>query len=326
MLKHNLQLRQLGNTGIEVSPVALGCWPIAGLTSPGVTDEQSIATIRACFDLGVNHLDTAFSYGLHGESERLIARAIRGRRDEFVIATKAGQHWDADDTQAHDASPATLRRQCEESLRRLETDRVELLYLHSPDPRVPVAESAGALKRLLDEGKTRSVGASNVTLAQLEEFAAECPLSAFQPPYNMLQRQIEADTLPWCIAHNVAVLVYWPLMKGLLSGKISRDQTYGPDDSRRKYPQYQGDEWRKNQDFLDRLREVARSCGHTVTELVINWTIHRPGITAALCGAKRPEQIRESAGAMGWRLRDEQLAAIDAALAARGTPAVRLIA
>jgi aryl-alcohol dehydrogenase-like predicted oxidoreductase len=322
MLKHNL--RQLGNTGIEVSPVALGCWPIAGLTSPGVTDEQSIATVRACFDLGVNHIDTAYCYGHRGESERLIARAIRGRRDDVILATKGGLHWDAAGNQAHDASPAALRRECEESLQRLETDRVDLLYLHAPDPQVPVAESAGELKRLLDEGKTRSVGASNVSLAQLEEFAAECPLAAFQPPYNMLQRQIEADTLPWCIAHRVAVLVYWPLMKGLLSGRIGRDQTYGPDDSRRKYPQYQGEEWQKNQDFLDRLRDVAHSCGHTVAELVINWTIHRPGITAALCGARRPEQIRETAGAVGWQLGDEQLAAIDAALAVRGTPAVRM--
>ncbi len=124
--------RPLGNTGLEVSEVALGCWPMAGMTSPGTSDAQSIATIEACFDLGINHLDTAYAYGRRGESERLIARALGRRRNEMVIATKCGLHWDPQGNQAHDARPATLRRQCEESLRRLATEHVELLYLHAP--------------------------------------------------------------------------------------------------------------------------------------------------------------------------------------------------
>ncbi|MCX7427514.1 MAG: aldo/keto reductase [Planctomycetia bacterium] len=317
-----MELRPLGNTDIRVSPVALGCWPIAGMTSSGVTDENSIATIRACFDLGVNHLDTAHMYGLAGESERLIARALGDRRDEMVIATKGGLHWDAAGKQARDARPATLRRQCEESLRRLGTDRVELYYLHAPDPNVPVGESAGELRRLMDEGKTRAVGASNVTLAQLEAFAAECPLAAYQPLYNMLQRDIEADTLPWCREHGVSVLVYWPLLKGLLAGRLRRDDVLPENDNRRKYPMFLGREWQKNHDLVDKLREVADAAGHTVAQLVIAWTIRQPGITAALCGAKRPEQIRDNAGAAGWALTPEQVAAIDRALAERGTPEV----
>jgi aryl-alcohol dehydrogenase-like predicted oxidoreductase len=338
-----MNYRPLGKSGIEVSEVGLGCWPIAGLTSPGANDQDSLATIRACFELGINHLDTAYCYGRDGESEKLIGRALRGRRDAMVIATKGGLHWGPDRQQAHDASPATLRRQCEESLRRLGTDHVDLLYLHAPDANVPVAESAGALKQLLEEGKTRSVGVSNVNVSQLDEFAAECPITAYQPPYNMLQRQIEADTLPWCRGHGVAVLVYWPLMKGLLAGKLGRDHVFAESDSRRKYPMFQGREWLKNHDLIDRLREIAtaarptrpklrfgdHSCGAvpgrcpTVAELVINWTIQQPGITAALCGAKRPEQIRETAGGSGWRLTDDQLAQIDQALADRGTPEVR---
>ena len=162
---------------------AAGRWP--AMTSPGANDEDSLATIRACVELGINHLDTAFMYGRDGQSERLIARAVGSRRDEFVIATKGGLHWDADGRMAHDASPETLRRQCEESLRRLGTDRVELLYLHAPDDNVPISESAGALKRLMNEGKTRAVGASNLNVAQLESFSAVCPLAAFQPPYNI---------------------------------------------------------------------------------------------------------------------------------------------
>jgi len=318
-----MQYRPLGNTGIEISGVALGCWPIAGLTSPGVNDADSIATIHACFELGINHLDTAYCYGVDGESERLIARALGSRRREMVIATKGGLHWDEQGRQAHDARPATLRRQCEESLRRLDTDQVDLYYLHAPDENVPIAESAGELKRLMEEGKIRAVGASNCSLDQLFQFQAACPLTAFQPPYNMLQRQIEADLLPWCREHDIAVLVYWPLMKGLLAGALRRDQVFGANDGRHKYPQYRGAEWQKNLELVERLRPIAQASGHTVAELVINWTIHQPGITSALCGAKRPEQIRENAGGSGWRLTDEQQAQIGEALAQRGSGLVR---
>ncbi|MEX0712488.1 MAG: aldo/keto reductase [Pirellulales bacterium] len=318
-----MQLRPLGTTSIQVAPIALGCWPIAGMTSLGVNEADSLATIEACFDLGINFLDTAFCYGRDGQSERLIARAMKGRRSEMVIATKGGIHWDEAGKQAKDGRPATLRRQCEESLRRLETDYVDLLYLHAPDPQVPVADSAGALKELLDEGKTLSVGLSNATVDQLDEFAAVCPLAAFQPHYNMLQREIESDTLPWCRQRNVSVIVYWPLMKGLLAGKLARDHVFQAGDGRAKYPMFQGSEWQKNQDLLDELRAIARDGGRTVAQLVINWTIHRPGITAALCGAKRPDQIRENAQAAGWRLTEDQLARIEAALVRRGTPVSR---
>jgi aryl-alcohol dehydrogenase-like predicted oxidoreductase len=318
-----MNYRPLGNTGLKVSEVALGCWPIAGLTSPGTSDADSIATIRACFDLGINHLDTAYMYGRSGQSEQLIARALGPRRCEMVIATKCGLHWSPEGRNAHDARPATLRRECEESLRRLETDQVDLLYLHAPDKYVPVAESAGELRRLMEEGKTRAVGASNLTVAQLEQFAAECPLAAFQPPYNMLMREIEADTLPWCREHGVAVLVYWPLMKGLLAGKIARDQVFGLDDSRHKYPMFLGEELQKNLDLVDELSAIARTTGHSVAELVIRWTVQQSGITAALCGAKRPDQIRECAGGSGWELAADQLAEIDRVVAARGPADVR---
>jgi aryl-alcohol dehydrogenase-like predicted oxidoreductase len=317
--------RQLGKTNIQVSEISMGCWPIAGMTSPNTVEEEGIAAIRECFDLGINHLDTAYMYGRDGESERLIATALGSRRHEMVIATKGGLHWTpGNNKQQHGAQPATLRAECIESLRRLQSDYIDLLYLHAPDPDVPVSESAGELKRLLDEGKARAIGASNLSVAQLEAFSAECPLSAYQPPYNMLMRQIEADTLPWCREHNIAVLTYWPLMKGLLAGKIARDFVFGTNDSRHKYPMFQGEERQKNHDFVDRLRIIAEAAGHTVAELVLNWTIHQPGITSALCGSKRPSQIRECAGGSGWTLSAEQLAAMDQALADRGLPNMQL--
>lgn len=321
-----MEYRALGSSGIAISAVTLGCWPLAGMTSPGATDELGLATIDECFELGVNHLDTAYMYGAEGESERLIARALRcgqkdSRRDEMIIATKGGLHWDGAE-RLPDGRPETLRRECEESLRRLATDRVELYYLHAPDPKVPVAESAGELKRLLDEGKARAIGVSNVDVAQLEAFSAECPIAAYQPPYNMLQREIEADILPWCREHNVAVLVYWPLLKGLLAGSITRDTVFAESDSRKKYRMFLGREWEMNHDLVDDLRRIAADAGHTVAELVVNWTINQPGITSALCGAKRPEQIRETAAAAGWKLSDQQLAQIDEALKRRGKPDV----
>lgn len=315
-----MELRPLGDTDIRVSPISLGCWPMAGVTSPGANDQDSIAAIRACFELGINHLDTAHVYGRKGESERLIAAALGGRRDEMVIATKAGLCWNEAGKIVNDGRPASLRRQCEESLARLNTDRVELLYLHSPDPRVPLSESAGELKKLMEQGKTRTVGVSNVSLVQLQEFAAVCPIAAYQPPYNMLQRHIEADTLPWCRRHGVAVMVYWPLFKGLLAGKLARDHVFAENDNRRKYAAFNGDEWQRNQDFLDRLRAIARDAGVTVAALVVHWTISQPGITSALCGAKRPDQIRETAAAGSVRLRPEHRARIEQALAERGTP------
>jgi aryl-alcohol dehydrogenase-like predicted oxidoreductase len=314
--------RPLGNSGLRVSPVAFGCWPIAGVTTLDTNEADSIATIQACFDVGINHIDTAYVYGPRGESETLVGRAVVGRRDEMVITTKCGIHYEGS-AMVNDGRPERLRAECEESVRRLGTDRVELLYLHAPDENVPIEDSAGALSALMQEGKTRLAGASNCTIDELEAFAKVCPLTAVQMPYNMLQRDIEQRTIPWCRERNIAVTVYWPLMKGLLAGRLARDHQFHERDSRRNYPMYQGDEWRKNQDFVVRLREAAALSGHTVAQLVINWTINQPGITSALCGAKRPWQIEELAGAMGWTLSREQLAMIDAALAERGTAAAK---
>ncbi len=310
--------RPLGTTGMEVTPVAMGCWPITGITSLGVTEDASLATLQAAFEAGINFFDTAYMYGKAGESERMIARALGDHRDEIVIATKGGWHWKEDGTHARDGRPEVIRRHCEESLQRLNTDVIDLYYLHAPDADVPVADSAGAIRELLDAGKIRAAGASNCDVAQLEEFATVCPISAIQPHYNMLQREIEDDILPWCVARDISVFVYWPLMKGLLAGHLPRNHQFASRDGRQKYPMFQGEEWEKNQDFLDRLRPIAAETGHTLPQVVINWTIHRSGITGALCGAKRPEQIRDTAAAMGWQLTEDQTTRIDQAIADRG--------
>jgi len=316
--------RRIGDTDLQVTPVAMGCWPIAGVTSIDVTEENSLATLQAAVDAGINFFDTAYIYGYEGESENLIRRALGHRRREIVIASKCGLHWGPDRKQRRDARPETIRRECEESLTRLGTDVIDLYYLHAPDPETPIAESAGAIKELLKAGKIRAAGVSNFsTIDQYEEFHSVCTISADQPHYNMLQREIEAERLPWCRAHNVSVMVYWPLMKGLLGGKLARDHQFDPKDGRGKYPIFVGEEWRKNQDFLDRIRPIAEEAERTVAQLAVAWVIQRPGITAALCGAKRPEQIQETAAAMDWTLTPEQLERIDEGIRLRGETASR---
>lgn len=314
----NFPIREIGSTGIRVTPLAMGCWPIAGVTSIDVTEAASRATLAAAVDAGINFFDTAYCYGYDGESERMVGEALGARRDELVIATKGGIHWGPDRKQIRDGRPETILRQCDESLARLGVEVIDLYYLHAPDPHTPVSATAEAFRRLLEAGKIRSAGLSNANTAQLAEFHAVCPLSAYQPHYNMLQREIEAAELPWCVAQGVSVMVYWPLMKGLLAGKLNRDHVFDPRDGRRKYPMFHGEEWQKNQDFLDELRPIATETGSTVAQVVLNWTIQRPGITVALCGAKRPEQIRDNAAAMTWQLTPGQIARVDAAIAARG--------
>ncbi len=315
--------RKLGNSELDISPVAFGTWPIAGVTSLEVNDPDSLDTLRACADLGINFIDTAYCYGPNGESENLLRTAMANHRDDYVIATKCGIHYNAAGQQTQDASPEQIRRECNESLQRLGTDRVELYYLHSPDPQVPVADSAGAIRELIDQGKVRYAGVSNCHLKQIKAFHAACPLTAVQLPYNMLQRDIEQQTIPWCREHNVAVVVYWPLMKGLLAGKLKHHDDLAANDNRRNYPMYQGEEWDRNQAFVDKLRKIAAECNQSVAAVVINWTIQQPGITAALCGAKRRWQLEESAAAMRWQLTENQLQKIEKAIEARGKAAAK---
>ncbi len=312
------QRRRLGNSAIEVSSVGLGCWPMAGMTTIGANSSDSLDTIRAAFDAGINFLDTAFAYGAAGESDAVIAKFLpECERSDLVVATKGGIHWDADGKRVNDARPAVLRSELEQSLERLRTDYVDLFYLHAPDPNVPIAESAGGCRELLESGLARTIGVSNVDVSQLDAFTAECPIVACQPPYNILQRGIESDIIPWCKEHSVSVVTYWPLMKGLLAGKLKRDHQFAEKDSRKNYEVFQGKQWELNQDFVDVLREISRESGHSVAEIVVNWTINQPGITTALCGAKRADQIRETARAMTWSIADGHLQKIQSAFELR---------
>lgn len=293
-----LSQRQLGQSDLWVSPVALGCWPLAGITSGAIADEAAVAVIDAALEAGVNHLDTAYAYGRNGESDRRIAHAIRNRRDEVVLATKVGVFWDQDGAVRRTGSPRLLRQHLEVSLRRLEVETVDLLYFHAPADDAPLAESAGFFREALAEGKTRAVGVSNLSVDQLQAFAAECPIVACQVQYNRLQREMEADVLPWCRARQVSVVAYEPLALGLLTGKFTRDHVFPADDWRRRSPLVTGDAWTSSWDKVERLRPLAAARGCSLAQWAVGWTLTRPGVTVALCGAKRPDQIRETAQAM----------------------------
>lgn len=325
----NTTSRPLGASPVSVGPLGLGCWPLAGMTREGVSREVAVATVRAAIDAGVTHLDTAYCYGEHGESEQAVCEAVGGGRDAVVIAGKCGIHWEPDPAgspprrQVTDGRPERLRAEVEESLRRLGTDRLDLLYLHAPDPAVPIEDSAGELRRLLDAGKARAIGLSNASAKNLARFAAECPLAACQMQFNMLQREIEAEVLPWCVAHGVAVVAYWPLMKGLLAGRMRRGQVFPMSDSRHKYPIFKGVEFERTLDFVDALRPVAERLGHPLANVVLAWTAEQPGITSVLFGATSPDQASDNAGALCCDLDTAARDAIQAAIEARGPVAGR---
>lgn len=310
-----MQYRQFGQTQLQILSVAMGCWVVSGLTSLDVSVEDSLATPRATLDSGINFLDTAWSYGISGD---LIARVFWEQVADVVIATKGGLDRTADGREFHAAAVSDLVRQCEGSLRRLRCERMHLYYLHAADPSISLAESAGATGELIQSGKVRFAGASNLSLVQLREFHAICPPTAVQPAYSMPQREIGADVLPWCLSEGISVCVYWPLMNGLLSARLSRDHVFSDGDGRKKYPMFQGEEWHRNQDLVDELRELASGLGISLTTLVVARTLQQSGVTAALCCAKQAWQISESAAAGDFRLAGDVMAAVERALSRRG--------
>lgn len=305
-------LTRLGTSDLFVSRVGLGCWPMSGISSLDVTDELSIATIRAAIDHGVNFFDTAYAYGYDGRSDRLLGHSLRNVRDRAVIAHKVGTHWDELKQRVVDGRPETLIAQAQQCLLRLEMNYVDIMYLHCPDPTVPIEESAGAIAEICKRGWARYAAVSNVNSEQANRFAAVCPIVAFQPYFNMFQQDAVRELLPVAMSHNVSMVCYWVLMKGLLSGRLKRDHVFDPSDRRLTYPIFQGHAWQKAQDVLDHLRHIADELDCTVSQLVVAWSLTKPGVSVALLGAKRPEQIIESLQAMHLKLDTEVIQQIDA--------------
>ncbi len=288
---------------LSVSPIALGCWPIAGVTTLGTDHQSSLDTVRQALDSGINFFDTAYSYGYDGEADLVLREALAGR-DDIVVASKVGMYFGSDRQRVTDGRPETLKLHAKEVLTRLGRDSVEILYLHLPDSNVPVADSAGAIAELIQEGVARHAGICNVNADELDAFTEVCPVIISQQPFNLLQQAAHSPAMQAAHDRAIPTAAYWVLMKGLLAGKLARDHVFDPQDRRLQYEIFQGDAWQRAQDVLDELRIIARDVSCSVSQLVIAWTLAHPLVTMCICGAKRPEQIRESAGAMRLSLTD----------------------
>ncbi|ACR30080.1 aldo/keto reductase [Burkholderia glumae] len=317
----NIETTRIAGIDTPVSRIGLGTWAIGGWMWGGTDDRQSIATVRQAVEQGINLIDTAPVYGF-GHAESIVGEALAGIRDQAVIATKVALEWNADEQVMRNASVARIRREIEDSLRRLRTDRIDLYQVHWPDPLVPFEETAAELERLRRDGKILAIGVSNYSPAQMERFASAAPLATVQPPYNLFERAIEADVLPYAQQHGLQVLAYGALCRGLLSGRMTADTRFQGDDLRRTDPKFQAPRFAQYLAAVDALAGLARERhGKSVLALAIRWVLDQ-GPTIALWGARRPEQLSGIGDAFGWRLDARDLADIDALLARHVTDPV----
>jgi len=297
---------------VEVSRVGLGTWAIGGTEWGAVPEDAAIATILAAVERGINLIDTAPIYG-RGRAEELIGKAMQrqGAREAFYIATKAGLDWNSRGVYAN-SRPERLRRELEDSLRRLGTTYIDLYQVHWPDTLIPVDEVAGVLAEFVQAGKVRALGVSNFTVEQMEAFRRVTLLASDQPPYNIFEREIDAEVLPWCAANNVAVLTYSSLCRSLLGGRVQRGMKFEQGDIRAVDPKFQEPRFSQYITAVERLTKFAQeSFGKSIIELAARWVLDRPGVSVALWGAKRPDQLDPVAGVMGWKLDADAMAEID---------------
>jgi aryl-alcohol dehydrogenase-like predicted oxidoreductase len=296
----------LGRSGLEVSKIAFGTWQLGG--DWGAFDEDTaIAAIHHARELGVNFFDTAQAYG-RGRSEVLLGRALRTQKD-VVIATKGGINPRAE--RPRDSRRAWLTQGLDQSLRNLQTDHIDLYQVHWPDPDTPAADVAGLMQEFVDAGKIRHAGVSNYDAEQLADFDATRPVETLQPPYHLFRRGIETDPLPYARDHNIGVVVYSPLGSGLLTGALTPDTTFETTDWRTKSSAFQGDNLRRNLKIVDELKAFAAQRGVEVGQLAIAWTLARPGVHAAIVGARKPRHIEASLAAADIELTSDDLAEID---------------
>ncbi len=292
-----MEMQKLGSAGPEVSAIGFGAWAMGGRGWGAVDDDETVAAVRRSIELGSTFVDTAEVYG-NGHSEELIGRALQGRRDTVFLATKVG---------GFDLSRAHIMEAIDNSLRRLQTDYVDLYQLHWPDDKTPVEESMAAMDDLVKAGKVRYVGVSNFDVPLLERCLSVRHVDSLQPVYSMLDRGIERDILPFCREHGIGTVVYSPMAKGLLTGKYTPDATFPAGDVRADDPLFQGERFHRNLELVERLRGIAQAHGVTVAQVALNWTLQHPAVTVAIAGAKRPAQVEENVGGQGWQFSADEL-------------------
>ncbi|MBL8583091.1 MAG: aldo/keto reductase [Rhizobiaceae bacterium] len=321
-MSHEMLVREIGRSGVKASAIGLGTWAIGGWMWGGTDERQSIAAIQASIDEGVTLIDTAPAYG-QGLSEEIVGKAIKGRRDKVVLATKCGLVWhttkgrhffDYEGRPVHRyLGRESIVHEIEQSLRRLGTDRIDLYITHWQDPTTPVAETMEALEALKAEGKIRSIGASNLSIDELDAYVATGGLDAIQEEYSMVKRGIEQTLLPVCAGRAIATLSYSSLALGLLSGRIGPDRVFAGDDLRRDNPRFSIANREKVARLMAEIVPIAQAHAATPAQIVVAWTLGQPGITFALCGARNPAQAKENAAAGRLRLSQAETVTISEA-------------
>jgi aryl-alcohol dehydrogenase-like predicted oxidoreductase len=301
-LEMNMELADIPGTSLKVSRVAIGTWAIGGWMWGGTDEAQSVSTIHAALEHGINIIDTAPAYGF-GRSEEIVGRAIAEgcMRSRVHIATKVGLQWE-DGRVSRNAGRVRIMREVEDSLRRLRTDYIDIYQVHWPDPLVTIEETAEAMHALWKQGKIRAIGVSNFSVGQIERFRRVAPLHVVQPPYNLFERAIEADLLPYCRRNKIATFGYGALCRGLLSGRMRADSKFEGDDLRRSDPKFREPRFAQCLAAVQKLDRLAKErFGKRVIHLAVRWMLDQ-GITTALWGARHPEQLQPVDEVTGWRL------------------------
>ena len=321
-----MEYRQLGKSPVKASAITFGAWAIGGWMWGGADRREAIEAIRAAYEMGVTSIDTAPVYG-QGLSEEIVGEAIAHiPRDKVQLFTKFGMRWDVKEGEYYFSSVDnegrkidlyklarrdSVMKECEDCLRRLKTDYIDLFQIHWPDGTTPVAETMEALLRLQEQGKILAAGVCNYSVPLMEEAEKVISLASNQVPYSMVNRDIEKDVTGYCINHNISVIAYSPLQRGLLTGKIKPGHKFNAGDSREGNRFYTEESIRRVNQFLDKLLPIAENKNATLAQLVLAWTIRQPGITVALAGARNAQQAKENAGAIGVKISQSEMDTIN---------------
>jgi aryl-alcohol dehydrogenase-like predicted oxidoreductase len=311
------ELRKLGNSDLEISPLGVGAWAMGGSGwkfSWGEQDDaDSIAAIRAALDTGINWIDTAAVYGL-GHSEEVVAKALEGVSNQPYIFTKCERRWDERGEIYPSLKADSIRRECEDSLRRLRIDRIDLYQLHWPEPDADIEEGWTEMARLKEEGKVRWIGVSNFNVEQMKRAQKIAAITSLQPPYSLLVRKAESEILPFAKQNGIGVIVYSPMRAGLLTGKMTKEraQNLPADDWRRRDKDFQEPQLSRNLQLVEILRRIGERHGKAPGEVALAWTLANPAVTGAIVGLRKPDQVQGTMGALSFRLTPDEIGEIEA--------------
>jgi len=311
-----MQKKKLGNSDMELTPMGIGAWAMGGggwaFAWGSQDDRQSIEAIHAALDAGVNWIDTAAVYGL-GHSEAVVARALEGRSNRPYVFTKCELVWNEKREIGRSLKADSIRRECENSLRRLKIDTIDLYQIHWPEPEGDLEEGWSTMAKLKQEGKVRWIGVSNFNVAQLERCPAIAPITSLQPPYSAISPEVENEILPYCLKQGIGVIVYSPMKSGLLTGTMTKERvaSFPEDDFRKRALNFQEPHLSRNLALADLMRQIGARHGRSAGEVAIAWTLRNPAVTAAIVGMRSADQARGVTGALEFRLSAEEIEQIE---------------